>query len=89
MKHLELILLRSPGTELEPLGDRIRDSLARTGCSGTSVTLYRRHGLDSDLALHLVIDDGAKVEATALASRLASELEAWGLVEHSSWEEMR
>lgn len=88
MKRLELILLRSPGEPLQPLCDRIRASIPRGSAHEAKVTLYRRRGLDTDLAVHLHGTGLSPSGLSDLALQLASELKAWGLVEHSSWEEM-
>ena len=88
MKRLELILLRAPGEALEPLCDRIRESITGVGDHEVEVTLYRRRGLDTDLAIHLHGAGLSPAELSDLSLRVASELKAWGLVEHSSWEEI-
>ena len=88
MKRLELILLRAPGEALEPLCSRIRESITRGGDHAAEVTLYRRRGLDTDLAVHLHGAGLSPAELSDLSRRIASELKAWGLVEHSSWEEI-
>ena len=48
---LEIIHLRSSGVPLEDLGRRIRESLGPE--SHAEVTLYRRQGLESDVAVHI------------------------------------
>ncbi len=89
MKRLEIIHLRSSGEPLEALTERISGSLAEGDEGAETLTLYRRRGLDTDLAVHLVrADVGAKRGPSDLALRLASELRAYGLVEHTVWEEL-
>ena len=88
MKRLELILLRAPGEALEPLCSRIRESIAGGGNHDAELTLYRRRGLDTDLAVHLHGAGLSPAELSNLSRRIASELKAWSLVEHSSWEEI-
>lgn len=88
MKRLEVILLRSPGEELESLCDRIRVSIPRGADQEVEVTLYRRSGLDTDLAVHIHDASGPASEPSSLALRLANELRAHGLVEHHLWQEI-
>ena len=88
MKRLELILLRAPGEALEPLCSRIRESITRGVDREAEVTLYRRRGLDTDLAVHVHAAGLSPADLSGLSLRIASELKAWGLVEHSSWEEI-
>jgi hypothetical protein len=90
MKRLEIIHLRSPGESLESLSRRIRESI-RADCEGDeAVILYRRHGLGTDLAVHILHSGGTGgLEPSGLALRLASALRAHGLVEHTLWEELR
>ncbi|MEJ2582699.1 MAG: hypothetical protein P8127_13850, partial [Acidobacteriota bacterium] len=58
--------------------------------NGTEVvTLYRRHGLETDIAIHIRCKGGAASKGpSALAFQLTSSLKAFGLVEHTVWEEM-
>jgi hypothetical protein len=88
VKRLDLILLRAPGEALEPLCGCIRESITRGDDHGAGVTLYRRRGLDTDLAVHVHGPGLSPAELSDLSRRIASELRAWGLVEHSSWEEI-
>lgn len=90
MKRLEIIHLRSSGEALDSLRDRIRDSIGTEGEEREVVTLYRCQGLETDLAVHL-LDAGATRNRgpSDLALRLASALRAYGLVEHTLWEELR
>jgi len=89
MSILEIIHLRS---SIEPIGaltDQIRESIWAEGHGTDVVTLYRRHGLETDIAVHIRYSgeaDGAR--SSALAFHLAQALKAYGLVEHSVWEEM-
>jgi hypothetical protein len=53
------------------------------------VTLYRRHGLETDVAVHIRHrSEGGAPGSSALAVHLAQALKAYGLVEHSVWEEI-
>ncbi len=89
MSRLEIIHLRSSGEPLESLGHRIRESLASAG-KNTEVTLYRRDGLETDIAVHLhhPVPPGEH-GLSGLGLRLASSLRAFGLVEHTLWEELK
>ena len=88
MKRLEIIHLRSSAEPLDSLGRRVRESIADE--SAETVMLYRRQGLETDLAVH--IRDAAEADRHGpgdLGLRLASALRAYGLVEHTIWEELR
>ncbi len=88
MSWLEIIHLRSSGEPLEPLSRRIQESI-RTGGSDR-VTLYRRAGLETDVAVHIHYPEPPEKEGpSGLGLRLASALRAFGLVEHTLWEELR
>ncbi len=88
MSGLEIIHLRSSEEPLESLGERIRESLATEG-QETEVTLYRRDGLETDLALHIRhLGVHGREGPSALALRLASALRTFGLVEHTLWNEL-
>ena len=86
MSHLEIIHLRSSGEPLESLGQRIRESL---GAGDVEVTLYRRDGLETDVAVH-IRSRGAPESGgpSALGLQLAAALRALGLVEHTLWHEL-
>jgi len=88
MTRLDIIHLRLPGEAAASLFDHIRESIGSGGEQTTEVTLYRRRGLDSDLAVHVRGSVLSPTEPDDLALQIASELKAWGLVEHSSWEEI-
>jgi hypothetical protein len=83
MNTLEIIHLRSSGEPLEALADRIRESIWAEGHGSRVATLYRHHGLDTDVAVH-IRGDGP----TTLAAHLALALKEYGLVEHTVWEEI-
>ena len=83
MSTLEIIHLRSSGEPLEALTDRIRESIWAEGNDNQVATLYRRHGLDTDVAVH-IRGNGP----SALAAHLAIALREFGLVEHTVWDEI-
>lgn len=87
MKRLEIIHLRSSGEPLDSLGRRIRESIAEE--TAETVTLYRRQGLDTDLAVHIRHRTATEGQLPSdLGLRLASSLRTYGLVEHTVWEEL-
>ncbi len=88
MQQLESIHLRSSGESLESLGDRIRESLG-TEDENTEVTLYRREGLETDLAVHIRLGVPGSERPSGLALRLASALRAFGIVDHTQWKELK
>jgi hypothetical protein len=89
MDTLEIVHLRSSGEPIETLGERIRESIEAEGTDTEIVTLYRRHGLETDVAIHLRHLQPRKSNGPrTLALRLAHALREFGLVEHTVWEEM-
>ena len=90
MTRLEIIHLRSSGQPIEVLTELIKRSIAPGGEKASTLKLYRCQGLATDLAVHILRSDVAgKRGPSDLALRLASELRAYGLVEHTIWEEPR
>ena len=89
MNQLEIIHLRSSAEPLESLGRRIRESLG-TGGEQAEFALYRRYGLETDVAVHIRhLESLGKEGPSRLGLQLASALRALGLVEHTTWEELR
>ena len=89
MNTLEIVHLRSSGESLESLSDRIRESIWEEGNGTEVVTLFRRQGLETDVAIHIRNHkEQGEIEPSALAFNLANSLRAFGLVEHSMWEEL-
>ena len=88
MSTLEIIHLRSSGEALESLIATIRTSIAGGGESSDTVTLFRRQGLETDLAVH-IHRAGPRVGKgpSTLALQLAAALRSYGIVEHTVWEE--
>jgi len=90
MKRLEIIHLRSSGEAIESLGERITESIPAGDKNHEIVTLYRRNGLVTDFAIHIHHHDAAGETAPCVLSlHLANALRAFGLVEHTVWEEMQ
>jgi hypothetical protein len=89
MKILEMIHLRSAACPLKSLGEQVAESIRAKGEETEVVTLYRREGLETDLAIHIRHSEGSAAEGqSALGLRLASELKAHGLVAHTVWQEL-
>ena len=89
MTQLEIIHLRSSGEPVESLTERIKESIREGAEEASTLKLYRRHGLDTDVAVPVRRHGTAGEEGPSdLALRLASELRAYGLVEHTAWEEL-
>jgi hypothetical protein len=88
MKRLEIIHLRSSGAPVDSLSDQISTSLKATPRTAENVALYRREGLETDIAIHIHHGEGRGTAGpNGLGLRLASALKAYGLVEHSVWVE--
>ena len=88
MKALEIIHLRSAGEPIDVLSQRISASMSQCGHHPPPMALYRRRGLETDLAVHLPFDSASEAATHEIALQLASELRAYGLVEHTRWEEL-
>ena len=89
MTRLEIIHLRSSGQPIESLTDLIKRSIGPDGKETATLSLYRCQGLATDLAVHILCSDVAvKRGPSDLGLQLASELRAYGLVEHTVWEEL-
>jgi hypothetical protein len=88
MSRLEIIHLRSWGMPFGTLSDLIRRSIHKTPLKQSSVILYRRNDLETDLAIHILqVEPREEYGPSVLGLRLASALGALGLVEHTVWEE--
>jgi len=89
MNTLEIVHLRSSVEPIDSLSDRIKESIWAEGNGTEVVTLYRRQGLETDVAVHIRHrNELEEIEPSALAFNLANALRAFGLVEHTVWEEM-
>jgi hypothetical protein len=89
MKQLEIIHLRSSGAPIETLGKQIAEAVRAEGGPTDAVTIFRRCGLETDIALHLHHHDVSGSGPSALALHLAAGLKALGLIEHTLWEELK
>jgi hypothetical protein len=85
---LEIVHLRASIETAGSLSDLIEESLRGEGHTGLAITLYRRHGLATDVAVHIHRSEPpGTARGSDLAKRLAHALKEYGLVEHSVWEE--
>lgn len=89
MSRLEIIHLRTAGNSFGSLTRQIREALG-SGVGGAGiVTLYRRHGLETDVAIHITCHgSGEKSGPSTFGLHVASAMSAYGLVEHTVWEEL-
>ena len=89
MSRLEIIHLRTAGKTSEFLAQQIREAIG-PDADGTGVlTIYSRNGLETDVAVHINSHgSGEEAGPSPLGLHLASALSAYGLVEHTLWEEM-
>jgi hypothetical protein len=89
VNDLEIIHLRSSGEPIETLAEWIRESIGGDGEPAEVVTLFRRRGLDTDVAVHIRhAEPRAGQSPSEVALRLAAALRTYGIVEHAVWEEM-
>lgn len=90
MKRLEIVHLRAPGEWLETLARRIKLSLMGEKPRPEAITVLRRDGLETDLAVHIRHLAGSETSGRSeLGLQIASALRAYGLVEHTVWEELK
>ena len=88
-RRLEIIHLRSSTRAIEDLVEPIKGSIPAGEMKAAIVSIYRRRGLVTDVAIHIHHDDAAEEKAPCdLALHLASALRDFGLVEHTVWDEM-
>lgn len=89
MRRLEIIHLRSSAKAIEILGERITESIPARKMEAGIVSMYRRNGMVTDVAIHIHHHNAdGEGEPCALALHLANALREFGLVEHTVWEEM-
>jgi hypothetical protein len=89
MNTVEIVHLRSSKESVETLAERIKESIWMDGTTSDTVTVFRRNGLDTDIAIHIRHHHSKGGNgASTLAFNLANALRTFGLVEHTVWEEM-
>lgn len=89
MEKLEIIHVRSSILNAKDLARQIRDSLGHEPGYAKVVTLYRRDGFDTDLAIHIVhLNRTGNPVPSDLGVRLVAVLQTHGLVEHTVWEQL-
>jgi hypothetical protein len=88
MRVLEIVHLRSAGDAAERVSDALRESTRSEPVSQQEITVFRRNGLETDIAVHVErIAVSGLAEPSDLGLRMASELRSYGLVEHTVWSE--
>ncbi len=89
MNQLEIIHLRTAGKSVASLARQIREAIGSEVDSSGGVTIYRRSGLATDVAVHINRHgSGDTAGPSTLGLHLASALSAYGLVEHTMWGEL-
>ena len=89
MSRLEISHLRTAGGSFATLARQIREAIGSEVDGAGVVTIYRRNGLETDVAVHInTHGSGEKDGPSAFGLHLASALSACGLVEHTLWEEL-
>jgi len=89
MSRLEIIHLRTAGRSFDFLARQIREAIGSEDDTSGEVTVYRRSELDTDVAVHISRHERAGTAGPcALGLHLESALSAYGLVEHTLWEEL-
>ncbi len=89
MSTLEIIHLRLAGKPPETLCEKIKESIMANEGLAESVMIFRREGLETDLAVHVHHVDAQNSEPGKLGLRIASALKAHGLVEHRLWKQLK
>lgn len=90
MTVLEVVRLRSTQYPLEDLNRMIKDSILSDFESTDRISIFRSSGLMSDIVVHLHREvEQTPVGKSTIGNHLATALRAFGIVEHSLWEEMK
>jgi hypothetical protein len=88
MRVREIVHLRSTGDSFEHVSDAVRESTRSELVSQQKTTVFRRNGLETDIAIHIETSGvSGPADPSDLGLRLASELRSYGLVEHTVWRE--
>ena len=89
MRRLEIIHLRLSGETVESINDRLKASIRAAGKDIGILPMYRRAGLETDVAVHRhMMVPSEKQGPSDLGRHIAEALRDYGLVEHTVWEEM-
>jgi len=89
MSTLEIIHLRLAGKPPETLCEQLKESIVAGGGLAENVIIFRRDGLETDIAIHIQHDEKPESGPARLGLQLASELKAYGLVQHTFWEQVK
>ena len=88
MRTLEIIQMRSAGSDLGELANQISETIRNLNEGNQVAKLFLRSGLETDIAVHIHRDSntssGGKSE---IGLRLAAALRNHGIVEHTIWKE--
>jgi hypothetical protein len=85
LSTIEVILLRASGIPLAELREAIHASVSSMEADAEIVQVYRRHGLDTDMAVHIRHRDDGPPQRSKLGLSLAASLESHGSVQHTVW----
>lgn len=89
MSRLEMIHLRTAGRSFDCLVRQIHEAIGSDVDDSGVVTVYRRSGFDTDVAVHITCHGrGGTASPSALGTHLASALSSYGLVVHTVWGEL-
>ena len=91
MKFLEIIELRASGNRRDLLASQLQGiiSILEKKSSRQEIKIYTRVLVDSDYSIMLYHDTmKSGTEGSRLGLHLASALKAYGLVNHSIWNEL-
>jgi hypothetical protein len=90
MKWLEIIELRSVGSNKQLLEDELKSlikELNKDGIQGL-IKVYAHNSVDSDFSIHLLHDSAeADINGSTLGLQLISTLKDFGLLNHNVWVE--
>ena len=89
MNTLEIIHLRLGGKPPENLCEQIKESITANEGISKNVMVFRREGLESDIAIHIHHPETQNSVPQGLGLQLASALKAYGLVEHKFWKQLK
>ncbi len=90
MKWIEIIEIRSTGNIWKQLETHLQEFInqAEKKTENQTVKLYTRMMVDTDISIHLFHDsNNVNNRGSSLGIKLASDLKAYGMVNHTIWRE--
>ena len=91
MKWLEVIMVRSSGSNVKILSNTLQDLMADMARRGGSddIRIFCRENLETDICI-VLFHSGKKTQTggSPLGLRIVTEFKAVGLVHHTIWNEM-